>query len=173
MCNWYIQLIVIRGDRRFLTPTTRPNKVICHAVWNFPWHRPAQNNIFHKINFPKHSEEKYAGTVCVVSKEITVLLKVSICYTVESFNLLISPQNKLRNYFIAAHLLPVTELKSPPVAAYLFAKQWLKLRWNAPSFSSKNYLMAINSLCRELFVIASSHRWNRTHLGADITRQVC
>lgn len=61
MCNWYIQLIVIRGDRGFYKPPQ--NKVNCHAVWNFPWRPPAQNNIFHKIHFPNHAEEKYSGTV--------------------------------------------------------------------------------------------------------------
>lgn len=64
-CNRYLGLIVIRGDRGFHKKTL--NKVNCHAGWNFPPRPPAQNNIFHKINFPRHSEEKYSPRVDAVS----------------------------------------------------------------------------------------------------------
>lgn len=72
-------------------------------MWNFPWRPPAQNNIFHKIHFPKHSGKILCYSMCCFwrNRRIIESSHLSYCQKLqanESFNLLIRRQNTKRNY---------------------------------------------------------------------------
>lgn len=112
-------------------------------MWNFPQRSPAQNNIFHKIHFPKHSEEKYSGMVRVVSQEISVLLKVPICHIVKSCCLMKASicktgSNKILFFYVTKqqmksirkHCLPVAEYLSATLRRNAAPSQFLKVLLN-------------------------------------------
>lgn len=101
-------------------------------MWNFPWRPPAQNNIFHKIHFPKHSGKILWYSMCCFWRNHRIIESSHLSYCQklqanESSNLLI----RLQNYSRAQHLLADmtwNQLLARQFAGCLFAERRLLKR---------------------------------------------